>query len=241
LGWVAFQSRAEEVLLEVVKMLRLIMVFGGIILLGWQGVSWMRAREPIYEGKRLGEWLEIYQEQSWDSPEWHKAVDAVQSIGPDAIPSLLRTMSYERSPIKEEGLSLLQRQKLVRIEPVPVGMYRARGADGFEILGEMAQPAAPKLEKLLKSRNDHIKYLAFISLLEVQPDREALVPVLVKASKSPDPCLSREAVNALRYFDPEAARRAGLGGPVAQESYVYIKYEMLREGDRPGFGVRDRS
>ncbi|EEF57467.1 hypothetical protein Cflav_PD0501 [Pedosphaera parvula Ellin514] len=214
---------------------------GVVILLGWQGILFMQAREPVYQGKKLGEWLELYQDESWDSPERQKAAQAVQNIGPKAIPSLLKTMSYRRPPMEEKGIDLLRRQKLVPIEAVQVGTYRARGADGFEILGEAARPAIPKLVKLLDDRNKHIKYLAFVSLLEVRPSQRDLTPALMKAAKDPDPYIGNEAVNALRYFDPEAARGAGFGGPVDTESYVYIKYEMLHEGGDQGHGVNGRS
>ena len=72
--------------------------------MGWQG---LRLREPVYQGRRLSDWLAVYKMdglagvESWQvRVEQQNADEAVRHAGTNALPLLLRMLRVTDSALK---------------------------------------------------------------------------------------------------------------------------------------------
>jgi len=85
-----------------------LVTLAGVI--GWQG---LRLREPVYQGRRLGDWLAAYKMdglagvESWQvRVEQQKADEAVRHAGTNALPVLLRMLRAKDSALKVKCVEL---------------------------------------------------------------------------------------------------------------------------------------
>ena len=90
------------------------------------GLSWVinRSREPMYEGKPLSYWLECYAPLNRTETSVQEADHAVQAIGTNAIPTLLRMLQKTDSPLKVRLVALLRKQHFVKIQFHPAAYYQ---------------------------------------------------------------------------------------------------------------------
>ncbi len=181
--------------------------------------------EPSYGGKSLGEWLKMHGRDGNFSEE---AKRALQQMGANAIPSLLKRLVYLRPPF---GLPAFD-----------VNMDAMRG---FIILGEQTRPALPQLLALMDSTNAHIALSAMMAscgtgsnavpllikgLTNQFPDvrnaaacslaegpgakfpdlRKPAIPLFVELLHDSDEFVRMNATNQLKELDPAAAARAGI-------------------------------
>ena len=81
-----------------VKRKRLILGIGicFLVLVAAGFVLWPRETEPMYQGKSLSEWANAY--QGYSDPS---APEALQSIGTNALPYLLRWIQYEPGAVRQ--------------------------------------------------------------------------------------------------------------------------------------------
>lgn len=182
--------------------------------------------EPAYNGKRLGEWLETRIEGGGDFTP--AAKDAIQQMGTNAIPALLKRLTYERPPYC--------------FSPFQINI---NAAAGFIALGEQAKPALPELWLLMDSTNNDTALTAMIAtcgtgsnampflikgltnqfanvrgqaantLMEGVGDkfpeqRKQAIPLFVKLLNDPDDDVRLNATNQLKEIDPVAAAKAGI-------------------------------
>ncbi len=118
-------------------------------------VLWPREREPVYQGKKLSEWLEVYRECLASGRESNDAQRALQQIGSKAVPFLLTRVGYERAWLESKLLNVCVRfpkvpgaQRYISYLVVKRGpSYVEGGQTGFGVLGPLAIDAVPQLEK----------------------------------------------------------------------------------------------
>ena len=136
-----------------------------LILLGCGAVAlvaalvWPREREPVYQGKKLSEWLEVYSFFSVHpfptDPERIRADDAVYAIGTNATPWLLKWVGHEEGrwtramlvtatklPEKSLRSRILRRYVLRRYLRAMSAMVV------FDVLGPKAMSAVPELTRM---------------------------------------------------------------------------------------------
>jgi HEAT repeat protein len=182
--------------------------------------------EPSYNGKRLGEWLETRIEGGGDFTP--AAKDALHQMGTNAIPALLKRLTYVRPPYC--------------FNPFQINI---NAAGGFIALGEQAKPALPELWLLMDSTNKDTALTAMIAtcgtgsnampflikgltnsfanvrgqaaniLMEGVGDkfpeqRKQAIPLFVKLLNDPDDDVRMNATNQLKEIDPAAAAKAGI-------------------------------
>jgi HEAT repeat protein len=182
--------------------------------------------EPSCNGRRLGEWLEARVEGGGDFTP--AAKDAIHQMGTNAIPALLKRLTYERPPYC--------------FSPFQINF---NAASGFIALGEQAKPALPELWMLMDSTNKDIALTAMIAtcgtgsnampflikgltnqfanvrnlaantLTEGVGDkfpeqRKQAIPLFVKLLSDPDEDVRLNATNQLKEIDPTAAIKAGI-------------------------------
>ena len=132
---------------------------GALCLLALAGVAalflgplW--SREPVYDGVTLSAWLD----QLWPMRiPWivrnERAVQAVRSIGTNAIPWLLTDLNAGRN----RSLNKLERF-FIRYRVIPLAnpaICQNRAMTGFAALGELGAPAVPELLRIVEEHSSH--------------------------------------------------------------------------------------
>jgi hypothetical protein len=117
------------------------------------GMAWLALRkppEPVYESKRLSDWLP---DLDWDQPEAkrEKAVEAIRRMGTNVLPYLLHDIGLEPpSGLEAEARELFgeRQHALIKFK------WRTRGAkveaasSAFRALGPQAEPGMARLAAL---------------------------------------------------------------------------------------------
>jgi len=141
-------------------------------------------REPSYQGHTLSQWLG--QQKGYWGANRVLDDDPILAIGTNALPTILKWVSYEPSPLRNKIASLVER--------LPPGLKRrlfyvrvGRANDAvrvFRTLGPRARAAIPELTRLAQTSADRHRVCRCIdSLKHVGP--EALPAVLTLATNSP--------------------------------------------------------
>ncbi len=173
----------------------LVVLFGGVL---WYA---LQPGEPVYGGKPLTLWLKDLSspneqgasetERALSRAKVEKARNAVQQIGTNAIPHLIRMVRSCRpdSRLRRYADDMLERQRLIRVE-LPVHEDQSWLASfGFEVLGRAGEPAIPELCRLLG--NPYTAVQAANCLREIGP---TAVPALAGVLKAGNPGASTEAL-----------------------------------------------
>jgi len=139
--------------------------------------SWPSNPEPVYKGKKLSEWLTLHSHSrfsKWlqtggaaDRPMLRaedyqevQAVDAVRTIGSNALPCLLRWVSYETprwrtwaNRVNAKFPSIVQNSRLSRwvCDESEAEKRADLAIEGFYILGPQALPAINELTRIDKA------------------------------------------------------------------------------------------
>jgi hypothetical protein len=193
-------------------------------------VVWPRKREPEYQGKKLSEWLEIYERnslvlqvgygKSGDSTtkvkRMEEARDAIKQIGTNGVPFLLQWIAYEPKPPTQT--SWLERHQLrfpfsfsrsyKDQSPIPRHIL---AAEGFLIVGTDASGCLPKLAILHSRKGTQTSMAAGRVLAFFGYDGDA-VPVLTRALSDADPRIRVEATNAVYKIAPWVLTNRTSGG-----------------------------
>lgn len=137
-------------------------------------------------------------------------VEAVQHIGTDAIPTLLRLLRASDSSLKTKLIRLLQRQHLFKVEYTPASSQNSCGAYGFYVLGTNGHSAVPALIQIAKDNISNPSRAAAIDALRPSgPLAKAAVPYLLEWATNADTEVRQGARWSLLKIDPEAAVKAG--------------------------------
>jgi HEAT repeat protein len=195
-----------------------------LVLLG--GFTWavLRAREPAYQGRSLPAWLHDYAASTPYFPpiaerfrdQAETASHAIQQIGTNALPTLIRMLQAKDSPLKRQLIRLAGRQSFIRVSFRQPWESQLNAASGFFLLGDAARPALPALVEFLRTSEESPTRMAAVvanSLARIAPEGgEILAQALTNASflQSKDPVDCRRcaaiAIWGLRLFreDPNA-------------------------------------
>ncbi len=181
--------------------------------------------EPSYNGRRLGEWLKMRDADGFISQD---ATNAIQHIGTNAIPALLKRLVHVRPAYC--------------FSPFQINI---NAAGGFVALGELTKPALPELRMLMDSTNKDVALCAMIatcgtgsnampflikgltnqfpnvrneaaSILtdaigaQFPEQRKQAIPLFVKLLNDPDDDVRGNATNQLKEIDRIAAAKAGI-------------------------------
>lgn len=180
--------------------------------------------EPSYQGKPLGEWLNMRRD-GWEFET--NAVLALQSMGTNVIPALLARLTY--------------REPVFGLDDYDVSMS---GASALIAMREQARPALPELTVLMDSDNGDLALRAMIATLgtgagampclikgltnrfpnvrseaanflaqfgaQYPEERKRAVPLMVRLLSDPDRDVRMNATNELKEIDPQVAAKAGV-------------------------------
>ncbi|MBE0543366.1 MAG: HEAT repeat domain-containing protein [Verrucomicrobia bacterium] len=188
----------------------LIPAFLSLAVLGWAySLIILRAsaaiaddQEPSYNGRLLSEWLG---DMRLSAPGSGPYEAAVRGMGTNAIPTLLKWMSYEPS---SSDLSRETEEKVVHWRPVTnLNRYPAqrgeRASCAFGYLGAVARSTIPELTRLARTAFNLKRADRFTgALASIGPEA---VPSLVSLATNSPPWTRYSAVEALGSFCDEPA------------------------------------
>jgi hypothetical protein len=169
-----------------------------LVLCAWAAIA--ADQEPSYNGCLLSQWLgDMYLRSYGAGPVPYE--EAIRAMGTNAIPTLLKWITYERSPSsRQTGETVLSYYPHYPLSPEE---RAERSQYAFECLGGVARPAIPELTRLARASSDPKRAdrcaaaLAFIG-------PEAIPSLLSLATNGP-PWTRRSALDCLERFasDPE--------------------------------------
>jgi hypothetical protein len=187
-------------------------------------LSWevLRLREPVYQGRRLSDWLAAYKmeglagAETWQvREEQQKAETVVRHAGTNALPILLRMLQANDSALKVKCLELAKRQHLIRIKHTPAEELNYRACAAFGVLGAKAQHAVPALIEIANQNLSRAsRWYALQALVLVGPPAPEAIPLLSGWVTNVDGSVRSYAINALSRIRAEPAQ----GLPVLVES-----------------------
>lgn len=136
--------------------------------------------EPSYGGKPLGEWLKMHDREGRFSDD---AKSALHEMGTNAIPALLKRLSYREPPFNLPP---------TRVNPeAQINMDAVRG---LIMLGEQAKTAIPQLESLMDTPDRTMALLAMVAASETGADA---IPCFVKGLTNQNAIVRGEAASRL--------------------------------------------
>ena len=181
--------------------------------------------DPSYQGKSMGEWLQVLRRSS-EHPT--NCEQALQNMGTKVIPALLHRVEY-KDPVF--GLADFE---------VSMG-----GASGLMALGERAKPALPRLADLMDVNDRDVALCAMLGTLgtgrdavpcllkgltnrfpdvrseaatcltgewsaQFPEEQKKAIPYLLKLLNDSDEYVRSTAKNGIEAIDPQAAAKAGI-------------------------------
>jgi hypothetical protein len=106
-------------------------------------------KEPVYEGKKLSQWIQAYNESLRGRGDVMTARKAIRAIGTNGLPCLVKWIAYE--PPRWRGLMGKIKARFPKFAPFAASEAREErarhAAQAFEALRSLAVPAFPQLEK----------------------------------------------------------------------------------------------
>ena len=222
------------------------------------GAIWLwPSQEPAYEGKRLSQWLDEgmrlapYDAYSTNQSVRRVVVKAVQAIGTNAIPFLLREMERTESPWLQSAKTRAYKMKMM--DQTHFWSWRLnRSVWGFQALGTNAAPAlkrlltlydgdslvtgsaqaavaalgpcaVPELEKRLHSTNIATRNRALGTLVRVGPAAEPVIPPLLALLDDTNGLVRPTAVLALVVINRQPERLVPLFRGLLSDSNSLIR------------------
>jgi len=169
--------------------------------------------EPVYEGRPLGYWLHGFDDRAVSAPNTNpptftEAVDAMNSVGTNAMPTLFRLLRARDPAWKLKFFGLAQRQHVVNVNFVPASALNREAYTGFACLGEQAFNAVPMLVAMLDADAPNFSQdLMPLVLASIDPQSAAVVAALSRACTNKNPVVRLNAAFTLGdiHADPGLA------------------------------------
>jgi HEAT repeats len=183
--------------------------------LAWRVLE--RPRNPVYDGKNLGEWLK--NPGFVATNDGTNAVEAmyIPSMDSNAIPYLVSVVESKNGRLHQEYPQLWLKMPPALRDRMPKPDYSDFDdvrTVAMEVLGKMgtnAKPAVPALVRALKEdKNEDIRFAAATALGLIGTNDERATSGLVAALKDEDLIVRDTAADALEQVDPKAAAKAGV-------------------------------
>jgi hypothetical protein len=192
------------------KRIRLISIVVAVILLGGLAIAVYRDKEPRYQGRTLTEWFHIAESASETDRDWQNASHAVKQMAPEAIPLLLKDVQAKDSAFKGKMIYWLRENPVINFKIKSADDRRRTVALGFKLLGNEARPVWPVLIQWSFGTNRVDRFWALEFLVQSRPDKETLLPVLIRLIHDQDPSARFHAASICAWLYPQDAEANGV-------------------------------
>ena len=152
--------------------------------------------EPSYQGKRFSVWLEHLCHSPAEKAD-PVAVDAIEHIGTNALPCMIRMLTAKDSFIKRQAIKLAGMQSVFRIHVTEARFTREFAVTAFLLYGAQAQPAVPSLVEILKTGDRYDKIESLRALAAIGPSASNAIPAITKLLNDDDELFLEEVRSAL--------------------------------------------
>ena len=236
-------TKAKTAIVAVVA----ILLTGGTVFVAVKEIR--HSAEPTYDGKTLRVWLQAFQHGLNGSPEQDKATTAIEHIGTNAIPTLLKLLKDRNSA--DENTSAMWGFRILgsnasAATPDLIRIYQKRisgssqyyTARSLGMIGPAAETAVPYLlDSVTNPTATDSKYpqdfAAVMALGQIHADSETVVPVLISLVHSTNRGVAVVSVEALGKFGPSARDAIPVllqvTNPLARGRPAYTASDAIRD------------
>lgn len=135
----------------VIEMRKKPVIAGGLLIafaMAITGIIFSCPSEPMYDGKPLSFWLSRYTDENRTETSVQEADHALEAIGSNAVPTLLKLIKARDLPFEPLCVDWLRKQHLIRIEWSSEQDKRALAVYGFRHLRSASRIGVPELVKI---------------------------------------------------------------------------------------------
>jgi hypothetical protein len=188
----------------------ILLVFGVAAVVA--ALVWPREREPVYQGKTLGEWIDSADFRFLGKPKSNpQAEAAIRHIGTNALPYLMEWIECGDPGKRNKIESALARlipgvARVLDARRFRKSVRASQTVWAFRVLGSQASPAIPELVKLAGSTNMGISFHASYALRGIGKDA---VPGLLGLTQASNGLTRFMATNALEEIAPAVLGKSG--------------------------------
>ena len=152
-------------------------------------------REPVYQGKKLSEWLEEADIGVWPRPTVVPADEAIRQIGTNALPMIAQLLRARDSALKRKLLRVSYKVSFIGFHITAQNERHSRAITGCWALGPAAKPLVPELATALSYMDPYFRPAAEQWLGTLGADADAAVPALI--------AILRDRTNPTREIVPQ--------------------------------------
>jgi hypothetical protein len=154
--------------------------------------------EPIYKEHRLSYWLGEF--DSLKSDEAGEAMEALEHIGTNCIPTLLGMVRSKDSSVKSFVLHMMSKQSFLAVNMRSSDQLHHEAYIAFYVLRGRGKTAIPGLAASLRDANPDVRNCALKSLIAIGPEARK---TLEEAAHDSDRSVSSMAESGLALLDSE--------------------------------------
>jgi hypothetical protein len=163
--------------------------------------------EPVYQGRRLSDWLEDF--DHWNGDTNAPVVVAIRALGTNAIPTVVKMSLWRDSRLKDKvSIEFEKHPNLMRYRYTIAAMRWSRAGHALNVMGETARAAVPYYLQALTNRDAVTRRGALNALGYIGPLAEDSIPTLLARQDD------LEALGNLLRTLGDIGRRADLCVPV---------------------------
>lgn len=167
-------------------------------------IYFLPPREPVYAGEPLSFWLKGYDPIEGSEPGRQKADEIMREAGTNAIPTLLRMLREQDSPLKLKLIALARKQHFITMRHVEPYRRYVQAAAAFETLGSEGKVAVPELIKIYEMNLAPPSHVILDDIfVSIGPAAKQAVPSLLRCATSTDAAMRYDAVTALGRIHAE--------------------------------------
>jgi HEAT repeat protein len=157
-----------------------------------------QVKEPRYKGKPLSFWL------AGDGCTEEETKEAVDHLGTNCIPTLLRMLLAQDSKAKQKLFEIVSRQSFIHVGVADAEEKHYYAVQGFDLLKARAKGAVSVLLKLYEESSPEQQRSIMEALGAIGPSASEAIPTLLQAMTSSNEIVSQSAASTLvgSGFDP---------------------------------------
>jgi hypothetical protein len=162
--------------------------------------------EPVYHGKPLSAWLQP------NTPGLYISIgqttdglrEALNHIGTNAIPTLLRQLRAKDSPFTLKLFALAQKQHVITIHYTPPSSNYVHAFRALGILGPRADEAVPELVNIYERNSSPLfQQTMILHIGNIGPAARAAIPSLLRKVADTNDSVRTSAIQALGKIHSE--------------------------------------